>query len=47
MTEEQVADVLRIQSRDEGDKVRQFGEIAIECGYVDDVTLAKYLESRS
>jgi len=46
MTEEQVADVLRIQSGDADDEVRLFGEIAVECGYIDDDALARYLESK-
>lgn len=48
MTEELVADILRIRSSDkEDDEVRLFGEIAIERGYVDDAALAKYVESKS
>lgn len=39
----QVEDVLRVQKQGGG---RLFGEIAIELGYIDDVAIRSYLDSR-
>jgi hypothetical protein len=40
----QVEDVLRLQ---QGGDRRQFGEIAIELGYIDDQAIRNYLSSKS
>lgn len=43
MRQEQVDDVLKRQRA--GDE-RLFGEIAIECGYIDDAAIQTYLDSK-
>jgi len=43
MTKEQVDTVVEKQSKDD---VRLFGEIAIEMGFIDELALMKYLESK-
>ncbi len=43
MTQEQVQEVLRIQ---QNDPARLFGQIAIECGYIDDEALRRYVEHK-
>jgi len=44
MTPEQVDQVLKLQQN--GDN-RLFGEIAIECGYINDEVLKKYVEAKA